>query len=475
MKKAKKYSINTKYKKLLCILMAIALIVASLSISAIAGNEIVTVEVEGEQCMTYGGQKVSQSNMMNYLTDGTDVAGQVIYSAYSLLDTREKDFYDRIVSTPPGTMSFEIEYSPYLSSAEFDAIDFTAIMYAVCLDHPEIFWYNGYSYGYSYIKSTGQVAAITYNLSSPVVQGTSTPVYNASDIPSFNTAMWNKFHQIASELNLANLTGYKFIKVLHDYLCNNVDYILDNRSCFDPYGTLVNGDAVCQGYAETFKMFCDYYNIPVVNIKGTGNGGAHMWNAVQMKDGKWYLLDITWDDQSPSIYYDFFLVGLNTKDTYFGGKAFNVSHISDGSQYLPALNYATTAYVHKSEQFEQTYNHYVYEDTKYVTLSPFDVEAHGVIYNEEKITDIDYSTGSKFTTSDGKTWTVVIAGDLDCDGKVSVTDYQESINKALRGNTTVQTVDDAAADVCRDGCIDALDAHMLQLMQSGLRTDVDVA
>ena len=81
-------------------------------------------------------------------------------------------------------------------------------MHAICLDHPEMFWYNGYSLSYSYISSTGQVTSITYNLKSPNVTGTSTPVYTTSNIVSYNTAMWNEFHRVAEELDLEKLVHY---------------------------------------------------------------------------------------------------------------------------------------------------------------------------------------------------------------------------------------------------------------------------
>ncbi len=463
-------------KRFFCIVLSIVLVAISMSVSAFAVEKIVTVEVAGEQCMQYSGQKITESTNRNYYSNGLYSFADVEYSSYSLLSAHEKELYDRIVSTPLGTMSFIIEYSPYLTKTEFEAIDFAAIMYAVCLDHPEIFWYNGYSYGYSYVKSTGAVVSITYILKSPNVQGTTTPVYTESDIVSNNTAMWNEFHRVAEELNLEKRSRYSFVKELHDYLCNNVDYVNDSSSCFDPYGTLVNGDAVCQGYAETFKMFCDYYGIPVVNISGTGNGGAHMWNAVQMEDGIWYLMDITWDDQSPYIYYDFFLVGLQTKDEWFGGKAFNVSHVADNPSYLPSLNYASDAFeIPSLEYFNATYNSYTYLGEGYIALSPFDAPEKGVYYEGLRVDDIDFTTGSQFTTPDGKNWTVVMIGDVDEDGDVTNTDYQRSINIALRGDHKVQSTEDFAADVCRDGYINVLDVHLIQLMQEGLRTDIEVA
>ena len=73
----------------------------------------------------------------------------------------------------------------------------------------------------------------------------------------------------------------------------------------------------------------------------------------------WYFLDITWDDQGSIIYYDFFLSGTNTVCSKgFGGNAFNISHVSDGSPYLPVLSYAENKYSQSNHNtaFKATYN-----------------------------------------------------------------------------------------------------------------------
>lgn len=49
---------------------------------------------------------------------------------------------------------------------------------------------------------------------------------------------------------------------------------------------------VCEGYAKAFQLLCHEIKVPCVTISGSG----HMWNAVQMEDGNWYFVDVTWDD-----------------------------------------------------------------------------------------------------------------------------------------------------------------------------------
>ncbi len=55
------------------------------------------------------------------------------------------------------------------------------------------------------------------------------------------------------------------------------------------YGVLLEGIAVCGGFSQAVKVFCNELDIPCIIM---GNAG-HAWNLVQMEDGKWYRLDIT--------------------------------------------------------------------------------------------------------------------------------------------------------------------------------------
>lgn len=104
-----------------------------------------------------------------------------------------------------------------------------------------------------------------------------------------------------------------------DEICRLVSY--DHTSADDdstPYGDpwqLVNvfdGDentnVVCEGYAKAFQYLCDISDfnsdIRCISVSGTMSGatgaGAHMWNVVQMDDGKNYLVDVTNSDENTS-------------------------------------------------------------------------------------------------------------------------------------------------------------------------------
>lgn len=463
-------------KKIISFIVCICLLVNVFCVTAGAVKPDIVVEFcEGEYIDYTETQYDFSENSPVYFFN--HFSGKPIYSCYSLLNELEKVYYDTILNLDKGVLSFKIDYSPSLSAAQFNTIDFTKIMHAVCLDHPEIFYYNGYSYGKSYYSSTGEVVSVTYNIIPKKHGQTNQTIYTTANIPGYADALQKAFNSV--EVDTSN--RYNFIKSVHDYLCNNVDYVNDYASCHDAYGTLVNKKAVCQGYAETVKMFCDYYKIPSVLITGTANGGGHMWNAVQMDDGNWYLLDVTWDDQTKSAFgvlYDFFLIGLNTKDIYFGGDIFSVSHVSDGSPYLPQLNYATVEYTETNHntEFKATYNSLEINDGHYLIRSCFDVDDTNVYYNGMYVETKNLVTNATFMAPSGddsnlEEWTLVLLGDCNGDGNCNTADYTVAVNKVL-ADTEVSDATDMAADIDCDGYLDVIDLSMLQIVTSGLDTDI---
>ena len=142
--------------------------------------------------------------------------------------------------------------------------------------------------------------------------------------------------QVKSDiLSHATGTDYDKIKYVHDWLVENVTYdeTLTKPHIRDAYGTLVNKEAVCEGYAETFQMLMNELNIPSIMIVGTGTNSegqteAHAWNYVQL-EGKWYGVDTTWDDP--------IIIGggrqttqMKTKYLVKGSNAFNGTHYPTG-------------------------------------------------------------------------------------------------------------------------------------------------
>lgn len=101
-------------------------------------------------------------------------------------------------------------------------------------------------------------------------------------------------------------SDYEKVLAAHDYIVKNCRYnkeAIDNDTLvdddFSPYGVFVKGVAVCEGYAEAFKMLMDIAGIDCLLVTGTVNDGvAHAWNMVKLEND-WYHVDVTFDDPEP--------------------------------------------------------------------------------------------------------------------------------------------------------------------------------
>ena len=186
---------------------------------------------------------------------------------------------------------------------------------AFCLDHPEIFWIRDYSYGISNASVT-QTSDDSFEIQINSLSISPNPAYeNAySQRETVNSGI-----AAARSAIQTGETRYDTLKNIHDYICNNANY--DYAAAGLSYATeahtaapLFNGkgEFVCEGYSKSLKILCDKFGIPCALVSGTGGNEAHMWAYVKMDDGKWYAVDVTWDDQDSGIIYNYFLKGSNT-------------------------------------------------------------------------------------------------------------------------------------------------------------------
>ena len=93
-------------------------------------------------------------------------------------------------------------------------------------------------------------------------------------------------------------------------------------------------NVVCEGYAKAFMYLCNLTDfkgdISCITVTGDIPEGGHMWNVVNMDDGKNYLVDVTNIDgrsaaDTPKYFERLFLTGYTSKFTngyYFSGYKF---------------------------------------------------------------------------------------------------------------------------------------------------------
>ena len=107
-------------------------------------------------------------------------------------------------------------------------------------------------------------------------------------------------------------------------------------------GVFEKGSGVCEAYAKTFQLLLNASGVNNIYIVGQSGRTGHVWNLVQLDDGKWYWCDLTWDDGSNS--YAYFCVG-NTSSFTSGHTCGTTSFFSKHYLYeLPDV--ATSNYKH---------------------------------------------------------------------------------------------------------------------------------
>ena len=99
---------------------------------------------------------------------------------------------------------------------------------------------------------------------------------------------------------------------------------------FTPHDVLVSRDAVCVGYATTFRLFMNMLGIDVHIV----HNDYHSWDLVEIEDGQWYHVDI-YSDVHGSLYGNFNM----TDEICQMGHSWDGSAlpVADSVKYSPAV------------------------------------------------------------------------------------------------------------------------------------------
>lgn len=187
-------------------------------------------------------------------------------------------------------------------------------------------------------------------------------------------------------------TEYDKVLLIHDEIVNNTVYAFsDNNNCYTLYGCLVDKKSVCQGYANAFSYLCQREGIVCVNVNGkmkSDDTQWHEWNRVKV-DGKWYNMDVTWDDPAYSdqvLLHDYFLITDKqlkedhiTMDWFpFGKKeaATSTSLSYFKKEGLPYYRDADTAYKELIKLASSNYRKGVYKTTIYCHFNEIEALFH---------------------------------------------------------------------------------------------------
>ncbi len=172
---------------------------------------------------------------------------------------------------------------------------------AVCNDFPEYYWMP-VSY-YISVKN-GEVSVAFRRSESDEAYGF-TAAQIESNAEEFDDAVYRIIKKTQSCTN-----DFEKELIIHDYLCKTASYDDEYDSSFGntaytAYGALVNGSAVCEGYARAFKLLCRSAGLECILVTGDSKGVGHMWNMVKL-EGNWYHVDVTWDDLLEAPHHTYF-------------------------------------------------------------------------------------------------------------------------------------------------------------------------
>ncbi len=172
-------------------------------------------------------------------------------------------------------------------------------------DNPQ-FFYIGNVYGFDGHQAGGTSRFTVFKL-----------VYtmNASERKEARSQLQDVCRDLLATLS-DTATAFEKELALHDALLDRCTY--DNAAAeapspveaypqaFSAYGALVQGKAVCEGYARAMQLLLEEADIPATVVTGFDeNKRSHMWNIVTV-EGRNYHLDPTWNDSGDLIRHTYF-------------------------------------------------------------------------------------------------------------------------------------------------------------------------
>lgn len=203
---------------------------------------------------------------------------------------------------------------------------------------------------------------------------TKTTSFPDGKLSAVNNAISNARNIVNSN---SDKRGKELLNAYREVICEAVDYDYNAGNVYGDPWQLINvfdGDdstkVVCEGYAKAFKFLCDLSadrlpNISCLIASGTSSA-PHMWNIVNMEDGRSYHVDVTYCDgidRPVQEYIDSLFLSIPISGTYDTSYTFE----------FPGASYTENGYIYtyQSQTFTYTYDNDTKStyNTKYLTLS----------------------------------------------------------------------------------------------------------
>lgn len=201
------------------------------------------------------------------------------------------------IADKPNDKGYYAIKSVTIKNLHVEESEIRKVINAFKIDNPQVFWLKNI-FGYAY--SNKDTIIELYSVLPPNECG----LYQAK----VNTAV----NQMIASLP-SGLSEFDRELRIHDWIADHCSYDYQTAvdfvkwEPFTVYGAVVQGSAVCEGYARAMQLLLSYAGMQSRLVCGSGQGSKHMWNAVRV-DGAWYHLDATWDDSDTMRIYSYFNV-----------------------------------------------------------------------------------------------------------------------------------------------------------------------
>ena len=224
----------------------------------------------------------SGEETVSFLWEG---ASFVSHFAFDSLTDAQKQWY-RDIEKSLGAMEETVRLSQEGIEAGLDETCIDQIFQCGLIDHPELFYVEGYTY--TKYERGGSLLAIDF---SGTYSMDSQSALTRKEAIEAGAAVY--LSGIAAESS-----EYEKVKYVYETLIRNTDYDLNSVDNQNIYSVFVNHLSVCQGYAKAAQYLLNRLGVECTLVMGTvDTGEGHAWNLVKV-DGSYYYVDATWGDAS---------------------------------------------------------------------------------------------------------------------------------------------------------------------------------
>ena len=245
---------------------------------------------------------------------------------YRQLDALQKEYYGSIYTAVTDTVATDsqVEFKDEngdvqtvngvrvrFADAKMKDSDLALLFEAIFRDNPQFFYVNR-EYRIEG-RSIGQEETVYDTI---ILQYLSPAEQRNKDIETFDKALADMLEGAPTGKD-----QYETELYLYDRLAQHCTYDVaatedaaeNDPMAYTAYGAIVEGSAVCEGYAKAMQLLLTRSGISATSVSGDAvwSEESHMWNLVEI-NGNTYYLDPTWSDNNDSGMHTYFNITTET-------------------------------------------------------------------------------------------------------------------------------------------------------------------